>query len=241
MNIAKKALRKLYYVTLGRNAVIDRFFRYRRPHDYWKRRGGERYFEEQEAVGDRTERSLFIAGEVSNLTLASLLEIGCGYGKQLQNITQKKTGLSVAGCDFSRPQLMKGFEHFPPMRERVAEADAEFLPFKSRSFDAVMSSAVILHNDYRKAQRILWEMIRVSRKYLIHNEDTDVTFSRYGYDMTETYRALNFRILVSKTIPCSQDPAHTQFTVAEISSSGLPVRPDDIPLKYYKEPEKVRS
>ncbi len=234
MNIIFKAFRKLYYLTLGKSPVLDRFFRYRgNPQDYWSKRGGQTYFEEQEAVEDRTLRSQFIAGEVKQISFGSLLEIGCGYSKQLKNLSS--TGVSFFGCDFSRPQLLKGKEFFPPMIGRVAEADAEFLPFKDKSFDVVMSSAVILHNKHPKAQRIISEMIRVSRRYLVHNEDTDITFSRYGYDMTQTYRAMGFRIVTSKQIPCSQDPAHTQFTIVELPAVDEAVRPGDIPLKYHKD------
>ena len=56
MNIIAKAFRKLYYLTLGKSPVLDRFFRYRgNPQDYWVKRGGEAYFEEQEAVQDSRE------------------------------------------------------------------------------------------------------------------------------------------------------------------------------------------
>jgi SAM-dependent methyltransferase len=235
MNIITKALRKVYYMTIGKSPVLDRLFRYRgNPRDYWAKRGGQTYFEEQEAVQDRSQRSLFIANEMAQLKFESFLEVGCGYGKQLQNIKILKPEMSFAGCDFSRPQLLKGFEYFPAMQKRVVEADAEFLPFKDKSFDVVMSSAVILHNEYRKAQRIILEMIRVSRKFLVHNEDTDVTFSRYGYDLTKTYLAMNFRIVTSKQIPCSQNPEHTQFTVAEIPLNMERLHHEDVPLCYHK-------
>lgn len=233
MNIVYRAFRKAYYLTLGKIPQVDRFFRYRDPHHYWRTRGGETYFDEQEAVQDRTERSLFIADQVKKLSFGSLLEVGCGYSKQLKNLHQP--GIFFAGCDFSRPQLLKGREYFPVLAGRVAEADAEFLPFKDKSFDVVMSSAVILHNKYPKAKKIIAEMIRVSKKYLIHNEDTDITFSRYGYDLTKTYRAMNFKIVMSQEIPCSQNPAQTQFTVAEIPRAGLRFSPDEIPLQYHQE------
>ncbi|MFH1799447.1 MAG: class I SAM-dependent methyltransferase [Candidatus Omnitrophota bacterium] len=234
MNIIFKAVRKLYYLTLGKSPVLDRFFRYRgNPQDYWVKRGGETYFEEQEAVQDRTLRSQFIASEIKQISFSSLLEIGCGYSKQLKSLYSP--GISFFGCDFSRPQLLKGKEYFPDMAARVAEADAEFLPFKDKSFDVVMSSAVILHNKHPKARKIISEMIRVSKKYLVHNEDTDVTFSRYGYDLTKTYKSMNFRIVGSKEIPCSQDPAHTQFTIAELPSGDVTVRPEDVPLRYHKD------
>ncbi|MFA6600700.1 MAG: class I SAM-dependent methyltransferase [Candidatus Omnitrophota bacterium] len=239
MTILDKVLRKIYGATLGRHVALDRFFRYREPHRYWKERGGETYFEEQEAVADRTERSDFIGGEVALLDFSSILEIGCGYGKQLRNISGRKRSVSFGGCDFSRPQLLKGFQYFSAMQNRVVEADAEHLPFRDKSFDLVMSSAVILHNEYRKAQRMIWEMIRVARKFLVHNEDTDVTFSRYGYDMTQTYQAMDFRVVESVEIPCAQSPADTQFTVAEIPSSAGRLRPQDIPLQYHKKSAKA--
>ncbi|MFH0983970.1 MAG: class I SAM-dependent methyltransferase [Candidatus Omnitrophota bacterium] len=234
MNIAYRAARKLYYLTIGKSPVLDRFFRYRgNPQDYWVKRGGQTYFEEQEAVEDRTQRSQFIAQEIKQISFGSLLEIGCGYSKQLKSM--QSPGMSFFGCDFSRPQLLKGKEFFPSMVGRVAEADAEFLPFKDKSFDVVMSSAVILHNKHPKAKRIIAEMIRVSRKYLVHNEDMDITFSRYGYNLTKTYAAMGFKIVASKEIPCSQDPEHTQFTIAEISSPGLIVRPEEVALRYHKD------
>lgn len=235
MNIIYRVFRKIYYLTIGRNPVWDRFFRYRgNPQDYWVKRGGQTYFEEQEAARDRTERSLFIAERVSPLPIRSLLEIGCGYGKQLQNIRRLRPDLTLGGCDFSRTQLQKGSEFFPEMAKWAVESDASQLPYPEKSFDAVMSSAVILHNEYPKAQKIIAEMIRVSRKYLIHNEDTDITFSRYGYDMAATYRAMNFNVIVCKRIPCAQDPSYTQFSIIEIPSETLILRPDDIPLKYFK-------
>jgi SAM-dependent methyltransferase len=241
MNIFSKALRKIYYMTVGKNPFLDRLFRYRgNPQDYWVKRGGQTYFEEQEAVRDRTERSLFIAGEVSKLPIKSLLEIGCGYGKQLRNIRSMRSDLTLGGCDFSRTQLQKGFEFFPEMAQWAVEADASKLPFEDKSFDAVMSSAVILHNQYPKAQKIIAQMIRVSRKYLIHNEDTDITFSRYGYDMAKTYRAMGFKIVVSQEIPCSQDPSCTQFTVAEIPDNFHPCDFKDVPLQYHKDPKAAR-
>lgn len=242
MNIFSKALRKIYYMTVGKNPFLDRLFRYRgNPQDYWVKRGGQTYFEEQEAVPDRTERSLFIAEKVAPLQINSLLEIGCGYGKQLKNIRRLRPDVVLGGCDFSHTQLNKGFEYFPEMSKWAVESDASQLPYENKSFDAVMSSAVILHNEYPKAQKIIFEIIRVSRKYVIHNEDTDITFSRFGYDMTKTYRAMGFKIITSENIPCSQDPAHTQFTIAEIPDNFCCSSSKSIPLCYFKESEASRS
>ena len=227
-----KILRKAFYKAVGLNPLIDRLIRYRNPKAYWKKRGGEGYFQEQEAVLDRTLRSQFIAEKINQLEFKSLLEIGCGYGKQLQNFRSRNA--LIVGCDFSRPQLLKAKEFCKGQNLALIEADAETIPFKDKTFDAVLSSAVILHNQYEKARKIISEMIRISRKYLIHNEDTDITFSRYGYDMKKTYEKMNFKIIESIEIPTSPEPWHTQFTIVELTSSAQWVKPEDITLEYHR-------
>ena len=204
-------LRKVFEKAISLNPHLDRWVRYRKPRQYWQTRGGAPYFEEQEAVLDRTLRSRFIAEEVHKFSFQSLLEIGCGYGKQLKNLS--RSGLFLTGCDFSRPQLMKAGSFFPEIAGRLVEADGEAIPFGDKTFDAVFSSAVILHNKPDKAKKIIAEMIRVSRRYLIHNEDTDITFSRYGYDFTKTYKKMNFKIVAAQHIPTAPDPSITQFTI----------------------------
>ena len=226
-----KTLRKVFYKTIGSNPLIDRWVRYRDPRKYWERRGGEGYFSEQEAAYDRTFRSQFIAEAVGKLKFGSLLEIGCGYGKQLKNFCS--TGGFVVGCDFSRPQLLKAKEFCSDAEFFLIEADAEHLPFRDKMFDVVLSSAVILHNPYEKAQRIISEMIRVSRKYLVHNEDTDITFSRYGYDMRKTYERMNFRIVETTQIPCAPDPSITQFTIIELAPNTSHIAPSQVMLEHH--------
>lgn len=226
-----KLARKIFYRVVGLNPLVDRFLRYRKPKRYWLKRGGEGYFQEQEAVHDRTLRSQFIAEEIAKLPYQSLLEIGCGYGKQLKNFFPN--GAFLAGCDFSRPQLLKAKEYCGASAMNFVEADAEFLPFRDKSFDVVLSSAVILHNRYEKARRIISEMIRVSKRFLVHNEDTDITFSRFGYDMRKTYARMGFKIAKSVPIPSAPDPSITQFTIAELTPGRQCVAPSEVPLEFH--------
>lgn len=224
-------IQKAFLKLIAIDPRLDRLVRYRNPRKYWQERGGEKYFGEQEAVFNRHRRSEFIGEEINRLSYQSLLEIGCGYGKQLKNFLGR--GARLVGCDFSAPQLKKAREYCADAGLKLVEADGSELPFGNHLFDVVLSSAVILHNEYPKAQRIISEMIRVGRKYLIHNEDTDVTFSRYGYDMKKTYEKMNFKVLASMPIPVATDPAITQFTIVELPSSSLSISPQDVPLQYH--------
>ena len=62
------------------------------------------------------------------------------------------------------------------------------LPFADGAFDLVLTSAVILHNPPPVAERIRREVVRVARRWAAHNEDTDVTYNRFGYDTAAWYR-----------------------------------------------------
>ena len=223
--------RKAYEKLITPFPYFDRFLRYRNPRKYWRDRGGSRYFEEQEGVHDRTIRSRFIASEIAKLDYRSILEIGCGYGKQLKNLCREE--IFVVGCDFSYPQLAKAKEHCQGLKIWLVEGDGAKLPFRDRSFDLVLSSAVILHNPFEKAREIISEMIRVSRKYIVHNEDTDITFSRYGYDMKKTYEKMNFKILKSGPIPAVSGSVITQFVIAESPAPHRLIEPPSIALQYH--------
>ena len=46
----------------------------------------------------------------------------------------------------------------------------------------VVTSAVILHNPPAVADQIRREIIRVTRRFAAHNEETNLSYNRYGYD-----------------------------------------------------------
>ena len=224
-------LQKAFLKLVSLDPRLERLVRYRNPRKYWQERGGEHYFNEQEAVYHRTRRSRFIGEEVNRLSYRSLLEIGCGYGKQLDNFITR--GIFLVGCDFSHPQLLKARDYLSGAAPPLIEADAARLPFGDKTFDVVLSSAVILHNEYEKAKRILAEMIRVGRKYLVYNEDTDVTFSRFGYDLKKTHEKMNLKILISREIPVAPHPSMTQFTIVELPPEPIEIPAGEIPLTYH--------
>ena len=89
------------------------------------------------------------------------------------------------------------------------------LPFPDKSFDLVLTSAVILHNPPADAERIRREVIRVARRFAAHNEDTDVTYNRYGYDTAGWYREAGIPLAESGPFPMEPATSASQFCVAE--------------------------
>ncbi|MFO0961233.1 MAG: class I SAM-dependent methyltransferase, partial [Isosphaeraceae bacterium] len=176
-----KAMRR----SLGRWPSWKRRLLYADPREYWTLRGGDEYFREQEGQAGREARSDWIARRVASYGPSSILEVGCGYGKQLRKLRQALPACRIAGVDFSPSQLALGRRYLGDggsPRILLALADGSRLPFADHSFDLVLTSAVILHNAPEVADQIRQEVIRVTRRWAAHNEDTDVSYNRFGYD-----------------------------------------------------------
>lgn len=91
-----------------------------------------------------------------------VLDVGCGKGFLLYDLTQVVPGLEVTGLDVSRYALDHAKEE---VRDRLVEGHARSLPFEDGSFDLVLSINT-LHNLYcYDLDAALREMQRVGRRH----------------------------------------------------------------------------
>ncbi len=81
----------------------------------------------------------------------------------------------------------------------------------------VLTSAVILHNPPAAAEAIRREVLRVARRFTAHNEETDVSYNRYGYDTAAWYRAQGIELAESGPIPMDLNQEASQFCVAVLA------------------------
>jgi SAM-dependent methyltransferase len=209
-----KALRR----SLVRWPSWKRRWIYADPRTYWTLRGGDDYFREQEGQVARTLRTEWMADRLAAYGPTSILEIGCGYGKLLHAL-RRRTEVPLVGVDFSPSQLaigqcfLEGLDGIDTML-----AGGERLPFADGAFDMVVTSAVILHNPPESAERIRREVLRVARQFAAHNEETGVSYNRFGYDTAAWYRDRGFDLAESGPIPWDPDPRTSQFCVARVDS-----------------------
>ena len=90
-----------------------------------------------------------------------VLDIGCGKGFQLYELTQLLPGLEVSGIDLSEYAIKNGKEE---LRDHLQVGNATQLPFPDKYFDYVFSINT-LHNLYiYELDAALREMERVSKK-----------------------------------------------------------------------------
>jgi SAM-dependent methyltransferase len=160
-----------------------------------------------------------MADRVASYGPASVLEVGCGYGKQLFALRRRLgDGVALAGLDFSPTQLGLARRYLEGAgRIDLVLGSGLRLPFPDGAFDLVLTSAVILHNPPPAAEAIRREVLRVARRFAAHNEDTDVTYNRYGYDTAAWYRAAGVPLAESGPIPTEPGPSPSQFCVAELA------------------------
>lgn len=67
-----------------------------------------------------------------------LLDIGCGTGLLLREVSSTQPEISVVGIDVSRRMLALAQDHVPPARPLLG-ADVHDLPFEANAFDVVIS------------------------------------------------------------------------------------------------------
>ena len=164
-------------------------------------------------------RSKFIAEQVTRHAQHSILEIGCGHGKQLATL-RVYTAVPPVGVDCSWSQLEVARRYLSPHAGMsLLKADGTCLPFAAKSFDVVLTSAVILHNPPAMAESMLREICRVGRRLAVHNEDTNKSFSRFGYNIAAAYRRLGHRVIDCRQIPVAAQPEITQFCVIDLRCS----------------------
>ena len=149
--------------SLSRWPAWKRRLVYADPRAYWTLRGGAEYFLEQEDHPTRTQRAKWLAARIALYRPTSILEVGCGYGKQLACLRDTMPDVRVTGVDFSPTQLAEARRHLADVPGvSLALASGLRLPFADRTFDLVLTSAVILHNEPDAAEAIRREVIRVS-------------------------------------------------------------------------------
>jgi SAM-dependent methyltransferase len=193
---------------------------YADPRKYWTLRGGDDYFREQEGQESRLRRAQWIAQRLQSYQPESILEVGCGYGRVLYELAARLE-IPLTGIDFSPTQLQAARRFLSPgPRVALVLGCAEQLPFPDQSFDMVLTSAVILHNPPQAAQAIRDEVLRVARRFTAHNEETDSTYNRFGYDTAAWYRTRGIELAESGPIPMDLDQQASQFCVAVLPRSS---------------------
>lgn len=139
----------------GRNRVVAAFY----DGPGWARfHKWERLFLISQGGARRARMSILRHLALPDRRPARVLEVGIGDGENLRFLPESWT---VYGVDISRTQLAGCLRRFSQMRDRLAWAEAESLPFPDGAFDACYSIGGFTY--YADHVLALREMRRVTR------------------------------------------------------------------------------
>jgi SAM-dependent methyltransferase len=89
---------------------------------------------------------------------AKILEVGSGYGRQLENM--REMGFSrLVGMDINLTGLQQA-------SAAGIQGDWSRLPFKDESFDLVCTTGTLMHVHPMKLRAVIDELVRVTRKWI---------------------------------------------------------------------------
>ena len=110
----------------------------------------------------------------------SVVDLPCGTGRFTGNLA--RAGFDVVGSDIS-VEMMQQAAKLPSVQHAnirgYVRADAEAMPFGTKSADCVMSIRFLFHVDPQTRRRMLREFGRVSRRWVIADYRHKYSF-RYG-------------------------------------------------------------
>jgi len=95
----------------------------------------------------------------------SVLEVGSNCGPNLQLIRRSFPEVATAGLDINAAAILEGVRKLEDSLFVVGKADA--LPFKDKTFDIVLTDAVLIYIPPDKITNVIGELGRVARKALV--------------------------------------------------------------------------
>jgi len=172
--------------------------------DYWKkfwrfRKGNwnKAYFQ---TTGHPHRNKLFAI--LKELKFDSLLEIGCNSAPNLYRAKREFSNIELAGIDICEDAIEVAKKFLPEADLRIGMV--ERLPFEDKSYDIVLSDAVMLYLDYYEIEQCIKEVKRVGKKYLLLCEPqmpgNYMIGNYYGRNYKELLEDFGFKVLKVKNV-----------------------------------------
>lgn len=125
------------------------------------------------------ERHRFWSGMLAKIQPASVLEVGCNVGANLQHVLRAPSTEFVCGVDIN-PLALRALQSKLHSVDSV-QAAARHLPFKDSSFDLVFTVGVLIHQPDSSLAAVMREIARCTRRFVICAEYFSLTPAEVPY------------------------------------------------------------
>jgi ubiquinone/menaquinone biosynthesis C-methylase UbiE len=142
---------------------------------------------------------------IKKLKFQSVLELGCGFGWNLIRI-DREFECSIYGIDFSKPQIENSKSFLNNNKIQIIEGNVTKLPYENESIDLLFTFGVLQDLHYSEINQAVNEIIRVSKKYIVHVESNEKYYTRQlqnnrifkthiiSHDLSKTYKSKGLSI-----------------------------------------------
>lgn len=146
-------------IVLRKDTLVSRSYWENRAVELWEydRNEDETY---HRAVGEALL-------ELKGLKWASLLEIGCGFGRVLYRVREAFQECVLVGGDFSFQQLLHGKDFLSGQGIGLTQFDARALPFPDKQFDIILTCNALMYLHPEELSTVMKELKRVGRRHLV--------------------------------------------------------------------------
>lgn len=107
---------------------------------------------------------MWLFSEVNKEKPKSILEVGCGFGRNIKFLREKGISATITGVDISQGMIHKAKKYVKNKNTTFVQGDILKLPFKDKSFDVVFTHGVLMHVPSADVNQALSELSRVARK-----------------------------------------------------------------------------
>lgn len=113
----------------------------------------------------------WLADRLLHGPVEEILEVGCGWGPNLEVLARRAPSIRLTGVDISRASIREGHERFAELGLRcvtLIEGQADSLgAFANASEDVVFTDALLLYIGPDKIERTVREMMRAARRRVL--------------------------------------------------------------------------
>jgi|ETNmetMinimDraft_1059919.scaffolds.fasta_scaffold01582_6 ubiquinone/menaquinone biosynthesis C-methylase UbiE len=161
----------------------------------WQERGGQlKASHDNSPVSEKYANQIadYIVEQVKGPT--KILEYGCGFGRNIRKLEEKlESRCEIHGTDISLAALEEGanYTHGKAILQHV---DGTKIPFNDDFFDFSFTSAVLEHIPNKDFEKICEEMIRVTRKTILHVEASRTYYTKFPHNYKKFYEKKGYTV-----------------------------------------------
>ncbi len=142
------------------------------PRRFWELWG--KVFAEEEYQRSILGQHRWLLTKIRQSSPRSILEVGCGFGRNLRFLQENSVEGMLIGVDFSRSMIRNIGGLFGTYRGQLVQGAAGALPFADRSFDFVFTMGLCMHIPPAGIRQVIGEVARVTRGELALIEEMKV-------------------------------------------------------------------